>query len=733
MKIVSFIIIYVLFTNVVFSQIKVNTVHNSYNLEFEGLCTSEITKDSCNPSLVVRQGYENYSYAPDGSIIYLQNWTGPGRAFKFGKSVDGVLCGIIEDINYAALPYPTGSIISYSFGSVPDFFDNYGRHYHFAQVTVKNYISVFVLDNYATNKLYRELPIQLPLGFAVSEVLKIRNKLYIMDGRQPRNIYVYDENYTLVDIITPSYPIEKMTVRVIDCDSIEVYGFGLYPLPYAEDSTYFDPTYELDLEAKTDSLIIFKIDLEAKHFDSLCVRILDEKTNSLLSVTSPTEHLASETECDLLIDLDRDNSGRYYPYDFAPDEHLCFGDTAPVTDRDVYVHATFPIDTIYITLRDIRDGNSEYLTMSSVPAGLTFIQSTPTSYMLYGNGSTEDSTYSQALKNLVYHNTSSPKTYGVRTIEIQGVNAYKRSLLVNSYVTIGITITTDSLLCENENVMVNGKTYHPGDTISEWRLADEGCDTLLQMPLIAVDTSLITFTGDTFICDKSYPELSYSGSAPEYYWTYDGETRFQKSIQIKKTGKIKLRIVNDEGCSSIKAIDIRNSPEVTVNLPDTVWVAYDEWEYFPIVSDGDVITSITTSEEGIKLEGPDALAIKAKAPFIAWLNLVGQQGCTTSDTITVMLTEGKEITGIPNIISLSSSGNNAWEPVLSPHLQIENCQVYDRWGNVVYHWSGEGMVSWNGRSISTKVTPGVYVYTISTVSLAGGKRKNYIGEILVVE
>ncbi|MCB0748513.1 MAG: gliding motility-associated C-terminal domain-containing protein, partial [Ignavibacteriae bacterium] len=157
------------------------------------------------------------------------------------------------------------------------------------------------------------------------------------------------------------------------------------------------------------------------------------------------------------------------------------------------------------------------------------------------------------------------------------------------------------------------------------------------------------------------------------------------------------------------------------------------WEYFPIVSDGDVITSITTSEEGIKLEGPDALAIKAKAPFIAWLNLVGQQGCTTSDTITVMLTEGKEITGIPNIISLSSSGNNAWEPVLSPHLQIENCQVYDRWGNVVYHWSGEGMVSWNGRAISTKVTPGVYVYTISTVSLAGGKRKNYIGEILVVE
>ncbi len=724
------LLIFFCLTEGLFAQITLGFLKNSYEIDVENLCAKPQNKDSCETIyLHFEKNYNNYSYAPDGSILFL-NWI--GNSTRFGRSA--YLCENIEEINRPVLPYPANSMTGPSIlGGIPDFFDHYGRHYTFANLTYKNYTGFFVINDYTKDKVYTELDIKFPLYFKIADMMIIGDRIFILAGELPRNIYIFDNKYELLEIYTPPYPIEKMTASVEDCDNIHIYGFGKYPLAYANDSMTNIPSQGISVFAETDSIIIFDIDLNAKRFDSLCVVTIPEKIARIISVTSPTEYLASETECDLLIDLDRDNSGRYYPYDFAPDEHLCFGDTAPVTDRDVYVHATFPIDTIYITLRDIRDGNSEYLTMSSVPAGLTFIQSTPTSYRLYGNGTTEDSTYSQALKNLVYHNTSSPKTYGVRTIEIQGVNAYKRSLLVNSYVTIGITITTDSLLCENENIMVNGKTYHPGDTISEWRLADEGCDTLLQMPLIAVDTSLIAFTGDTFICDKSYPELSYSGSAPEYYWTYDGETRFQKSIQIKKPGKIKLRIVNDEGCSSTRAIDIRNSPEVTVNLPDTVWVAYDEWEYFPIVSDGDVITSITTSEEGIKLEGPDALAIKAKAPFIAWLNLMGQQGCTTSDTITVMLTEGKEITGIPNIISLSSSGNNAWQPVLSPHLQIENCQVYDRWGNVVYHWSGEGMVSWNGRAISTKVTPGVYVYTISTVSLAGGKRKNYIGEILVVE
>ncbi len=141
--------------------------------------------------------------------------------------------------------------------------------------------------------------------------------------------------------------------------------------------------------------------------------------------TSPSEFLASDPECDLLFDLDRDNSSGEFPYDFRNDAILCTDSKSTnIVDSDVYLHTSAELDSIIITLSDDLDGASEALAFSNnVPnAALTFASNR---YILTLTGDLSDAAWLNALRDIQYSNTSATPSAGLRTITCTAYNAIK--------------------------------------------------------------------------------------------------------------------------------------------------------------------------------------------------------------------------------------------------------------------------------------------------------------------
>ena len=142
-------------------------------------------------------------------------------------------------------------------------------------------------------------------------------------------------------------------------------------------------------------------------------------------MASPLEFLASDPECELLFDLDRDNSSGVYPYDFRNEGIVCNpSKVTSIVDKDVYLHTSADLDSIIITMSGDLDGASEAIVFSNIVpnATLTF---TNDRYLLSLTGDRSDAAWMQALQALEYSNTSATPSAGLRTITFTAYNAIK--------------------------------------------------------------------------------------------------------------------------------------------------------------------------------------------------------------------------------------------------------------------------------------------------------------------
>jgi hypothetical protein len=177
--------------------------------------------------------------------------------------------------------------------------------------------------------------------------------------------------------------------------------------------------------------------------------------------TSPSEFLASDPECDLLFDLDRNNSSGVYPYDFRIDSILCADSkTTHIVDSDVYLHTSAELDSIIITLSGDLDGASEALAFShNVPnAALT---STNDRYILTLTSDRSDAAWLNALRAIQYSNISATPSAGLRTITFTAYNAIKHNQAQTS-IRLGAQAyagrDTSIIICAS--MQINGFSQH---------------------------------------------------------------------------------------------------------------------------------------------------------------------------------------------------------------------------------------------------------------------------------
>jgi len=97
-------------------------------------------------------------------------------------------------------------------------------------------------------------------------------------------------------------------------------------------------------------------------------------------------------------------------------------------------------------------------------------------------------------------------------------------------------------------------------------------------------------------------------------------------------------------------------------------------------------------------------------------------GCadTATSCVTVL---GEALISIPNVFTPNGDGNNDAFEVTWVGLTGLKCEIYDRWGVLIYQWDGL-TGKWDGKTYNGKyATDGVYYYIVNAVTQQGDQRK----------
>lgn len=95
-----------------------------------------------------------------------------------------------------------------------------------------------------------------------------------------------------------------------------------------------------------------------------------------------------------------------------------------------------------------------------------------------------------------------------------------------------------------------------------------------------------------------------------------------------------------------------------------------------------------------------------------------ENGCSSTDTIDVYVTQGDEVLYIPNSFSPNANNLNDLFFAYGTSIKTIDIQIFDRWGELVFR-TNDIKQGWDGKYHGKMVEGGVYVYTVSCEWLSG--------------
>jgi len=109
-------------------------------------------------------------------------------------------------------------------------------------------------------------------------------------------------------------------------------------------------------------------------------------------------------------------------------------------------------------------------------------------------------------------------------------------------------------------------------------------------------------------------------------------------------------------------------------------------------------------------------------------------GCRKEFNLEVIVPAAEDDIIASNVLTLNDDGTNDFFVIQSLGSSIlESFVMLDRWGNVVFEGNQQlpgKVVTWNGSFGSKSVTPGVYVYVVTTST--EGKKRTRSGNLTVL-
>lgn len=424
------------------------------------------------------------------------------------------------------------------------------------------------------DSLVREILLEYPISKSfIYDIAFLKNEIYLTGIEDQNYIIKCDTNFNILDQYPANNVIHSMSTFPVNCDSTVTLCSG-YDIQLNEIGSVVKDTF-----------LFFYYDLKNNRaIDTLCTQKL---VTGLSNLSSPLEFLSSDPECDLLIDLDRNNNSGLYPYNFKWKDVYCDQFSFVICDEDTYIHTSFSLDSITLELMGILDPGEEWLDGNQLNNGFSLAQRSDSLYVLLSGNDRSDVAYVNALKELMYIHSGLNPTSGQRLIKINGYNVIKKGVDVYSYFTISTRPDagkdTSLLLCDQYlnsdlssllNASSNQGSWIPAlqsgnnsfdsqqDSLSLYHyiLSDTYCGSDTAVLRIVKDQYPILELGpDVELCKEDTLVFKLTKPINGMIKWNDGDTSSVKTLD--KFGKYWVSIISEFGCLTTDSISFKPSNE----------------------------------------------------------------------------------------------------------------------------------------------------------------------------
>ena len=427
---------------------------------------------------------------------------------------------------------------------------------------------------------------------------------------------------------------------------------------------------------------VYFIDFELQEFMSFCHDVRH-------GITGLQEFLTPV--CDILLDLDCNDSSGATDSDYNAVEFDCLSNPVSVSDQDIIIRGDTSVEEMTIQLVVfLPDAPSEYLDVTGTVPGIdvTGIGSDLITLSNQGNATSRD--FKDALGMIVYNNTSTLPTGGLRTVEVQFTtesgamsNVATAFIEVVELPLIPVDIGPDQEICEGETTTfdagISGAEYEwsGGQTTQTITVSDAGeyivtvsdgenCPNQDTVELTVLPVIHVSLEGDIAACDNAAATLTIvtdspfpidvvinvSPGSPIILTGISGPYSFTDLPTEETEYTIASMTPSQPACIEItdpfQGIDVYPSYQNTVDASicegDSIWLGY-YWETVPgtyentfetiegcdsvVTTNLSVLSAITLSLQSTTCNAADT------GVFIQFLN--NPNGCDTIVETTVML------------------------------------------------------------------------------------------------
>ena len=261
-----------------------------------------------------------------------------------------------------------------------------------------------------------------------------------------------------------------------------------------------------------------------------------------------------------------------------------------------------------------------------------------------------------------------------------------------------------------------------------------GCSKQGELLISTLDSLTVNLFAPATVCEGDSFSI-FTNRFETYEWSTGS---IDSTISLQVPGEYSLTVSSGLGCIGSSRITINNiqgldprltTDETTIEIGDTVQLLLTgvDAETIQLV-DWSINTSERCNDCFITTVTPSETTKYA-------VDIIDNSGCRSTAALTINVNEKEIIVYVPNAVQLSGRvENQKFGIVGKPSIFIEQLDVFDRWGNVVFSrrklQMGDESSFWNGRFNNSVVEEGVYTYRTLLRNL-NGKESVFVGDFVL--
>lgn len=248
-----------------------------------------------------------------------------------------------------------------------------------------------------------------------------------------------------------------------------------------------------------------------------------------------------------------------------------------------------------------------------------------------------------------------------------------------------------------------------------------------------IPNTAATVSNSVSICKGDKAELFATGGN-EIIWTPAlGLNKTEGSYVIAKPDENTTYTVttsNNGACKSFTTVAVQVNPLPTLTTSCDANLNINEPIFINAMSNGEINW---ISGEGILCNTCARTQIFPKTNNCYLAMAKNKFGCSVLEELCITINDDFDIY-VPNTFTPNGDGlNDSFYPIISAaHCKSYSFDIFDRWGELIYHSNDQTQTQWNGEYRNEPSTDGTYVWKL-TLTSSRGKAYQKVGYVTIIK